>query len=100
MVTAISSPSKSVTCLINRKADVHDIKILPKQVEILNSASQIITLGHEMTPAIKKWLDKPQSLVVGISAIETFDEEHHDKLTEEHDYHFMEQWTHIFGIIR
>lgn len=74
LATAIASSSMSVICLIDRKVDVHDIIISPKQVQTLSSASQIITLGHEMTPAIRKWLNKPESFVVGVSEIKIIEE--------------------------
>ena len=59
IVSAIAPPSTPVTCLIDRKQDVHDVKITPRQAQTLNSAKQVFTLGSEMTPAIKKWLDNP-----------------------------------------
>ena len=73
LVSAIALPSTPVTCLIDRKQDVHDVKISPRQAQALNNASQIFTLGKEMTPAIKKWLDNPITVVVGVSAIEMDD---------------------------
>ena len=78
--SAIAPPSTPVTCLIDRKQDVHDVKITPRQAQTLKSANQVFTLGSEMTPAIKKWLDNPLTVVVGVSAIEI--DEHHD-----HDDH-------------
>jgi len=81
VVSAIAPPSTPVTCLIDRKQDVHDVKITPRQAQTLNSANQVFTLGSEMTPAIKKWLDNPLTVVVGVSAIEIDD--HHD----DHDDH-------------
>ena len=81
VVSAIAPPSTPVTCLIDRKQDVHDVKITPKQAQTLKSANQVFTLGSEMTPAIKKWLDNPLTVVVGVSAIEIDD--HHD----DHDDH-------------
>ena len=80
VVSAIAPPSTPVTCLIDRKQDVHDFRITPRQAQILKSANQVFTLGSEMTPAIKKWLDNPLTVVVGVSAIEI--DEHHD-----HDDH-------------
>ena len=74
-------PSTPVTCLIDRKQDVHDVKITPRQAQTLKSANQVFTLGSEMTPAMKKWLDNPLTVVVGVSAIEIDD--HHD----DHDDH-------------
>jgi len=81
IVSAIAPPSTPVTCLIDRKQDVHDVKITPRQAQTLKSANQVFTLGSEMTPAIKKWLDNPLTVVVGVSAIEIDD--HHD----DHDDH-------------
>ena len=81
VVSAIAPPSTPVTCLIDRKQDVHDVKITPRQAQTLKSANQVFTLGSEMTPAIKKWLDNPLTVVVGVSAIEIDD--HHD----DHDDH-------------
>ncbi len=84
VVSAIAPPSTPVTCLIDRKQDVHDVKITPKQAQTLKSAKQVFTLGSEMTPAIKKWLDNPLTVVVGVSAIEIDD--HHDD-HDDHDDH-------------
>ena len=78
VVSAIAPPSTPVTCLIDRKQDVHDVKITPRQAQTLKSAKQVFTLGSEMTPAIKKWLDNPLTVVVGVSAIEIDDHEDHD----------------------
>ncbi len=84
LVSAIAPPSTPVTCLIDRKQDVHDVKITPRQAQTLRSANQVFTLGSEMTPAIKKWLDNPLTVVVGVSAIEIDD--HHDD-HDDHDDH-------------
>ena len=84
VVSAIAPPSTPVTCLIDRKQDVHDVKITPRQAQTLRSANQVFTLGSEMTPAIKKWLDNPLTVVVGVSAIEIDD--HHDD-HDDHDDH-------------
>ena len=81
LVKAISLPSDQVTCLIDRNVDVHDFKINPKQARILKNASQVFTLGPEMIPAMKKWINNPITVVVGVSAIEIDD--HHD----DHDDH-------------
>ena len=81
VVSAIAPPSTPVTCLIDRKQDVHDVKITPRQAQTLKSANQVFTLGSEMTPAMKKWLDNPLTVVVGVSAIDIDD--HHD----DHDDH-------------
>ena len=89
VVSAIAPPSTPVTCLIDRKQDVHDVKITPRQAQTLKSANQVFTLGSEMTPAIKKWLDNPLTVVVGVSAIEIDD--HHDDHSaakdDDHDDH-------------
>jgi len=92
LVSAIAQPSTPVTCLIDRKQDVHDVKISPRQAQALKNASQIFTLGQEMTPAIKKWLDNPITVVVGVSAIEIDDhhddhDDHDDHSTAKHDDH-------------
>ena len=52
LVKAIAPPSKQVKCLIGRQVDVHDVKFSPRQAQALKNASQIFTLGQEMTPAI------------------------------------------------
>ena len=88
VVSAIAPPSTPVTCLIDRKQDVHDVKITPRQAQTLKSANQVFTLGSEMTPAIKKWLDNPLTVVVGVSAIEIDD--HHDD-HDDHDDHSAAQ---------
>ena len=49
VVSAIAPPSTPVTCLIDRKQDVHDVKITPRQAQTLKSANQVFTLGSEMT---------------------------------------------------
>ena len=91
VVSAIAPPSTPVTCLIDRKQDVHDVKITPRQAQTLKSAKQVFTLGSEMTPAIKKWLDNPLTVVVGVSAIEIDDhddhDDHDDNSTAKHDDH-------------
>ncbi len=86
LVKAIALPSQSVNCLIDRKKDVHDVKISPRQAKILKNASQVFTLGQEMTPAMKKWLDNPITVVVGVSEIE-IDDVHDDHLAAKHDDH-------------
>ena len=78
VVSAIAPPSTPVTCLIDRKQDVHDVRITPRQAQTLKSANQVFTLGSEMTPAIKKWLDNPLTVVVGVSAIEIDEHDDHD----------------------
>ncbi len=87
VVSAIAPPSTPVTCLIDRKQDVHDVKITPKQAQTLKSANQVFTLGSEMTPAIKKWLDNPLTVVVGVSAIEIDDHDDHDDHGDDHSDH-------------
>ena len=91
VVSAIAPPSTPVTCLIDRKQDVHDVKITPRQAQTLKSAKQVFTLGSEMTPAIKKWLDNPLTVVVGVSAIEIDDhddhDDHDDNSAAKHDDH-------------
>ena len=44
VVSAIAPPSTPVTCLIDRKQDVHDVKITPRQAQTLRSANQVFTL--------------------------------------------------------
>ena len=85
LVKAIALPSKPVNCLIDRKQDVHDVKISPRQAQALKNASQVFTLGQEMTPAMKKWLDNPITVVVGVSAIEIDVRDDHS--TAKHDDH-------------
>ena len=91
VVSAIAPPSTPVTCLIDRKQDVHDVRITPRQAQTLKSANQVFTLGSEMTPAIKKWLDNPLTVVVGVSAIEIDEhddhDDHGDHSTAKHDDH-------------
>ena len=86
VVSAIALPSMPVTCLIDRQKDVHDVKISPRQAQVLSNASQVFTLGQEMTPAMKKWLDNPITIVVGISAIE-IDDKHYDHSAAKHGDH-------------
>jgi len=70
LVKPIALPSDEVTCLVDRKQDVHDLKINPRQAQLLNSADKVFTLGKEMTPTMKNWEDKSNTVVVGVSAIE------------------------------
>ena len=70
LVKSIALPSDEVTCLVDRKQDVHDLKINPKQAQLLNSADKVFTLGKEMTPTMKNWEDNSNTVVVGVSAIE------------------------------
>ena len=89
LVSAIALPSTPITCLIDRTQDVHDVKISPRQAQALKNASQIFTLGQEMTPAMKKWLDNPRTVVVGVSTIEIDDhhDDHDDHSAAKHDDH-------------
>ena len=88
LVKAIAPPSKQVKCLIGRKVDVHDVKFSPRQAQALNNASQVFTLGQEMTPAIRKWQGNPITTVVGVSAIEIDDhDDHDDHSSAKHDDH-------------
>ncbi len=70
LVKSIALPSDEVTCLVDRKQDVHDLKINPRQAQLLNGADKVFTLGKEMTPTMKNWEEKPNTVVVGVSAIE------------------------------
>jgi len=70
LVKSIALTSDKVTCLVDRKQDVHDLKINPRQAQLLNSADKVFTLGKEMTPTMKNWEDKSNTVVVGVSAIE------------------------------
>ncbi len=70
LVKSIALPSDEVSCLVDRKQDVHDLKINPRQAQLLNSADKVFTLGKEMTPTMKNWEDKSNTVVVGVSAIE------------------------------
>jgi len=102
LVSAIAPSSSQVTCLIDRKQDVHDVKISPRQARTLKSANHIFTLGQEMTPAMKRWLNNPVTVVVGVSAIDIDDHhddghgvghsaekhgDHHDDGHDGHDHH-------------
>ena len=108
VVSAIAPPSTPVTCLIDRKQDVHDVKITPRQAQTLKSAKQVFTLGSEMTPAIKKWLDNPLTVVVGVSAIEIDNhddhDDHDDNSAAKHDDHGDEhgegdfEWAGVFDL--
>ena len=101
LVSAIAPSSSQVTCLIDRKQDVHDVKISPRQASALKNASQIFTLGQEMTPVMKRWLNNPITVVIGVSAIDIDDhhddhggghsaekhDDHHDDGHDGHDHH-------------
>ena len=60
LVNAIAAPDESITCLVERNVNVHNFKISPLDAQSLSNASQIITLGREMTPAIRK--NRPPTL--------------------------------------
>ena len=77
LVKSIALPSDEVTCLVERKQDVHDFKITPRQAQLLNSADKVFTLGKEMTPSMKNWEGKPQTVVIGVSAIDVDDHSDH-----------------------
>ncbi len=77
LVKSIALPSDEVTCLVDRKQDVHDLKINPRQAQLLNSADKVFTLGKEMTPSMKNWESKKKTIVVGVSAIDVDDHSDH-----------------------
>ena len=93
IVKSIALPSDEVTCLVDRKQDVHDLKISPKQARLLKKADKVFTLGTEMTPAMRNWVKKNSTVVLGVSAIDIDDHNDHDdhghsaKKHEEHDDH-------------
>ena len=99
LVKAMVPPSQSVKCLIDRSKDLHTIKISPSQAKSLKEANQIYTLGAEMTPTIRQWLNNPRTLVLGVSAI--FNEEHNDHSennhNEEHNDHSEINHDHHHG---
>ncbi len=86
LVKSIALPSDEVTCLVDRKQDVHDLKITPRQAQLLNSADKVFTLGKEMTPSMKNWEGKPQTVVIGVSAIDVDDHSDHGG-HDDHDDH-------------
>ena len=86
LVKSIALPSDEVTCLVERKQDVHDLKITPRQAQLLNSADKVFTLGKEMTPSMKNWEGKPQTVVIGVSAIDIDDHSDHGG-HDDHDDH-------------
>ena len=45
LVKAIALPSDDVTCLVDREKDVHDLKITPRQLQLLSNADLVFTLG-------------------------------------------------------
>ncbi len=73
LVKSIALPSDEVTCLVDRKQDVHDFKINPRQAQLLNNADKVFTLGKEMTPSMRNWESKKQTVVIGVSAISVDD---------------------------
>ena len=77
LVKSIALPSDEVTCLVDRKQDVHDLKIKPRQLQLLNEADKVFTLGKEMTPSMKNWESKKKTIVVGVSAIDVDDHSGH-----------------------
>ena len=62
LVKSIALPSDEVTCLVDRKQDVHDLKINPRQAQLLNSADKVFTLGKEMTPSMRNWENKKNTV--------------------------------------
>ena len=83
IVKSIALPSDEVICLIDRKQDVHDLKISPKQARLLKKADKVFTLGTEMTPAMRNWVKRNSTVVLGVSAIDIDDHSDHD----DHDDH-------------
>ena len=77
LVKSIALPSDEVTCLVDRKQDVHDFKINPRQAQLLNNADKVFTLGKEMTPSMRNWESKKQTVVIGVSAIDVDDHSDH-----------------------
>ena len=86
LVKSIALTSDKVTCLIDRKEDVHQLKITPRQAQLLNNADKVFTLGKEMTPTMKNWESKKQTVVVGVSAIDVDDHSDHGG-HDDHDEH-------------
>ena len=83
IVKSIALPSDEVICLVDRKQDVHDLKISPKQARLLKKADKVFTLGTEMTPAMRNWVKRNSTVVLGVSAIDIDD--HSDR--DDHDDH-------------
>ena len=77
LVKAIALPSDEVTCLVDRKQDVHGLRINPRQAKLLNSADKVFTLGKEMTPSMKNWEGKSKTVVIGVSSIDIDDHDDH-----------------------
>ncbi len=78
IVKSIALPSDEVICLVDRKQDVHDLKISPKQARLLKKADKVFTLGTEMTPAMRNWVKRNSTVVLGVSAIDHDDHDDHD----------------------
>ena len=96
IVKSIALPSDEVICLVDRKQDVHDLKISPKQARLLKKADKVFTLGTEMTPAMRNWVKRNSTVVLGVSAIDIDDHSDHDdhddhgnsaKKHDDHDHH-------------
>ena len=83
IVKSIALPSDEVICLVDRKQDVHDLKISPKQARLLKKADKVFTLGKEMTPAMRNWVKRNSTVVLGVSAIDIDDHSDND----DHDDH-------------
>ena len=83
IVKSIALTSDEVICLEDRKQDVHDLKISPKQARLLKKADKVFTLGTEMTPAMRNWVKRNSTVVLGVSAIDIDDHSDHD----DHDDH-------------
>ena len=83
IVKSIALPSDEVICLVDRKQDVHDLKISPKQARLLKKADKVFTLGTEMTPAMRNWVKRNSTVVLGVSAIDIDEHSDHDN----HDDH-------------
>ena len=83
IVKSIALPSDEVICLVDRKQDVHDLKISPKQARLLKKADKVFTLGTEMTPAMRNWVKRNSTVVLGVSAIDIDDHSDND----DHDDH-------------
>ncbi len=93
IVKSIALPSDEVICLVDRKQDVHDLKISPKQARLLKRADKVFTLGTEMTPAMRNWVKRNSTVVLGVSAIDIDDHSDHDdhddhgNSAKKHDHH-------------
>ena len=87
LVKSIALPSDEVTCLVDRKEDVHDFKINPRQAQLLNNADKVFTLGKEMTPSMRNWESKKQTVVIGVRAIDVDDHSDHSEHSAKVDDH-------------